>query len=260
MVTIDLGKCIGCLKCVDVCPFTVLDVKDGKPQPLEDGLCIKCLHCAAACSEDAIKLGDLAGILPQEFPKFPENFQKLVEGQLMTRRSYRFFKPETVPKDVLEHALQVSAWAPSAKNQHPAKWIVINDENKIKKITEHILEYVKETGLNAEILKIYDRGHNVVVGNAKTLLLSYSRTDAINPPVDTALALYTVELMLQSQGIGTCWAGYLTRMCNNVPALKEMLKIPEGCQFYGSLMIGYPENEEYIHIPNRHKLPDIQWL
>ena len=260
MVTFDLEKCTGCLKCVSICPFAALSIKDGKPEPDADNLCIKCLHCAAACPQNAVRLGDLEGILSEELPKQPENLQKLIEEHLMTRRSYRHFKPEPVPKNILNHALQVSAWAPSAKNQHPAKWVVINDEKKIESIMEHILEYVRETGLNAEILKVYERGHNVVAGNAKTLLLAYARTDAINPPVDSALALYNTELMLQAQGIATCWAGYLTRMCNHVPALRDMLNLPEGCLFYGALMIGYPENEKYIHIPNRHKLPDIQWL
>lgn len=260
MVNIDLGKCSGCQKCVYVCPFAVLNTKDGKPELNDDKLCIKCLHCAAVCPQKAISLGELEGILSEEIPKQPENVQEVIKGHLMTRRSYRHFKPESVAKDILNHALQVTAWAPSAKNQHPTKWIVINDENKISKIMNHILEYVRETGISAEILKLYERGNNVVVGNAKTLLLAYAKTDAINPSVDSALALYNVELMLQSQGIGTCWAGYLTRMCNQVPALRDMLKLPEGCQFYGSLMVGYPENENYIHIPNRYKLPNIQWL
>ena len=260
MVNIDLKKCIGCLKCVAVCPFNVLDIENGKPQASQEKPCIKCLHCAAACPQNAIQLGDLDGILPEEIPKFPVNHPQLIENHLMARRSYRHFKQEPVSKEILSNALRVSAWAPSAKNQHPAKWIVINDVSKIRKIMDHILDYVKETGASPEIAALYERGYNVVMGNANTLILAYARTDSINPFTDTALALYNVELMLQSQGIGTCWAGYLMRMCNQVPAVRDILKLPEGCQFYGALMVGYPENEEYLHIPNRHKQPNIQWL
>ncbi len=260
MITIDSEKCIGCFKCVSVCPFHVLHTAGKKPKMSEDKQCIKCLHCAAACPQKAISLGDIDGVMPEEMPEFPKNFHNLIEDHLMTRRSYRNFKPVTVPKDILSNALKVSAWAPSAKNQHPAKWIVISDDSKINIIMDHILEYVKETGNSPEIAELYERGHNVVMGNAKTLILAYSRTNAINPPVDTALALYNAELMLQAQGIGTCWAGYLTRMCNQVPAIREVLKLPEDCLFYGALMVGYPDDEKYIHIPNRHKQPDIQWL
>ncbi len=260
MIKIDLEKCIGCLTCVSVCPFNVLNTKNGKPEMNNEKACIKCLHCAAACPQNAVCLDDIEGILPEELPKFPENYQEIIEGHLMSRRSYRHFKPEPVSKNILSHALKVSAWAPSAKNQHPAKWIVVSDENTITKMMDLILEYVKETGTSPEIVTLYEQGYNVVMGTAKTLLLAYAKTDAINPPVDTALALYNAELVLQSQGIGTCWAGYLMRMCNQIPELREILKLPEGCQFYGAMMMGYPENEEYLHIPNRQKQPDIQWL
>ncbi len=261
MVTIHSEKCKGCLNCVYVCPFAALTVKDGKPDLNQDNLCIQCLHCAAVCPQNAINLGNLDVIVSVDIPVFPENFTDLLEGYLMTRRSYRHFKQETVPTDILNHALWVSAWAPSAKNQRPTRWIVINDENKISNIMEHILNYVKETGIFSEILKIYEHGQNVVIGNAKTLLFAYARNDAANPAVDSALALYNIELILQAQGVGTCWAGYLTKLCNQIPALKDLLGLPEGYQFYGALMIGYPDDhEQYIHIPNRYKLPEVEWL
>lgn len=260
MITIDLEKCIGCFKCAAVCPFNVISKENGIPETGDDKFCVKCLHCAAACPRNAIRLGELDGVLPDEIPEFPENLKELIEGHLMTRRSYRHFKPEPVSKDIINEALRVSAWAPSAKNQHPAKWIVISDEKNISRMMDFILQYVKETGIHPEIAKLYGLGRNVVMGNAKTLLLAYARTDSINAPVDTALAIYNAELMLQAQGIGTCWAGYLTRLSNQIPGILEMLDLPEGCQFYGALMIGYPDNEKYIRIPNRHKQPDIRWL
>ena len=259
MIIIDTDRCVGCLKCIDVCPFKVLSEKDGKPEVKEGKYCIKCLHCAAVCQQNAIKLDEADGILPDKMPEFPEDLSELIEGYLMTRRSYRHFKPEPLPKEILNRALRVSAWAPSAKNQHPARWIVVSDENTIRRIMEHILVYVKETGVSAEIMTLYEQGKNIVMGNAKTLILAYARTEAVNPSVDCALALYNTELILQAQGIGTCWAGYLTRMCNQIQPVRELLDLPEGCMIYGALMAGYPENEEYIHIPNRHKLPEIKW-
>lgn len=260
MIKIDSNNCIGCLKCVSVCPFQVLEIKDKKPVMEEGKRCVKCLHCAAACAQKAIRLGELEGVWHEELPKLPEDFHKQLEGFLMARRSYRNFKPEPVSRELLRDVFRASAWAPSAKNQHPTRWIIVDDEEKIRTMMAHILEFVKETGVSPEIAELYERGQNVVMGNAKTLILAYARTDAINPPVDTALALHQVELLLQARGVGTCWAGYLTRMCNQVPALKEMLKLPEGCQFYAAMMAGYPDKEEYLHIPNRQEKPEIQWL
>jgi len=261
MITIDYDKCIGCLSCIPVCPFRVLAEAGGKPETVQEAYCIKCLHCAAACQQDAIMLGGLEGVLPGEMPAFSEEFPELLKDFLMTRRSYRNFQPTPVPKDLIDASLHAAAWAPSAKNQHPTEWIVISDENPIAAIMNLILDFVRETGVSPEIAKLYEQGHNVVMGNAKTLLIAYSRTNAINPPVDTALALCYAELYLQSRGVGTCWAGYLTRMCNQVSGIREMLRIPEGCQVYGALMLGFPaDNEKYIRIPNREKQPQVRWL
>lgn len=259
MITINHETCIGCMRCVDACPFFVLRPADGKPDPGEGKLCIKCLHCAAVCPQDAITLGELEGALPESLPILPEDHLQQIRGQLMSRRSYRRFSSKPVSEDILKEALTVAAWAPSAKNQHPAKWIIINQEKTITAIMDLILANVRETGQYMEIDQLYRLGHNPVLGNAGTLIIGYARTDAVNPPVDTALALYNAELFLQAQRIGTCWAGYLTRMCNQIPALRDMLGIPEGTQVYGALMVGYPEGEEYLHIPNRHKRPEIQW-
>ncbi len=99
------------------------------------------------------------------------------------------------------------------------------------------------------------------MGTAPTLILCYANNGAINAPADSAIAMTTLELLLQAKGIGTCWAGYLTRMCNAVPAIKELLpELPENHNFYGAFMAGYPKNEEYIHIPERNKKAKIHWL
>ena len=50
-------------------------------------------------------------------------------------------------------------------------------------------------------------------------------------------------------------------MANNVPKIKELLpELPENHSFYGAFMIGYPEDEEYLHIPQRFKRADIEWV
>jgi len=73
MIVIDFDKCIGCFKCVSVCPFRVLTAEEEKPVVNKDALCIKCLHCAAACPQNAISYGNVEGILDEEMPVFPEN-------------------------------------------------------------------------------------------------------------------------------------------------------------------------------------------
>ena len=93
------------------------------------------------------------------------------------------------------------------------------------------------------------------------LLLAYARNNAISPETDTSIAMSAAELYLQTQGVGTCWTGYLKRFCNSLPQIQNLLpKLPENNSFYGAFMIGYPENKKYLHIPERFKRADIQWI
>ena len=124
-----------------------------------------------------------------------------------------------------------------------------------------ILEYVEKTGDKPEVASEMEVGNNIVIGNATTLLLAYARNNAISPETDTAIAMTTVELYLQAKGIGTCWAGYLRGMANRIPEIKELLpELPENNSFYGAFMLGYPEDEKYLHVPQRFKRADIEWV
>ena len=281
MITIDKNKCTGCLTCLSVCPFTVLEEADGKPQLAAGKGCLACMHCAAACPEKAISYGANDAVLGRkeadasekekvfaeqrffedELTAAAEDFSEQLKTHILRRRSYRHFSSTPVDRHLIEEALELAAWAPSAKNQHPTKWIIIDDADIIKQIMEHILKYAEENGISPEIISEYATGNNVVMGTAPTMLLAYATDHAISPETDTAIAMTTAELYLQSKGVGTCWAGYFKRMCNAIPEVQALLpKIPRGHSYYGAFMMGYPENEDYHHIPNRVKRADICWV
>ncbi|MDO4486220.1 MAG: nitroreductase family protein [Bacillota bacterium] len=261
MIQINQSRCIECMTCVLACAFDALQDVDGSPVLADPGMCIRCMHCGAVCPTEAITYDDEPSILESEIKKLPEEFAADLRYHILMRRSYRNFGEEPVSRGVIEAALELAAWAPSAKNQHPAKWIVIDNKETIELIVGHILRYVEETGISPEIKKLYENGRNVVTGNAPTLILAYARDRAISPETDTAIAMTTAELYLQAKGVGTCWAGYLKRMSNSIPEIRnDILEIPEGCSVYGAFMAGYPdENEKYIHIPERRKRANIKW-
>ncbi len=56
MVKIIKEKCSGCGNCVDVCPFGVLEIKDGKAIVKDIKNCRKCGACMHACPNHAIKI------------------------------------------------------------------------------------------------------------------------------------------------------------------------------------------------------------
>ncbi len=260
MVEIIKDLCVKCMSCVGVCPFNVI-------KEYQDGVgfdsskhCIECLHCGAICPEKAIEwLGEPA-VLEEPIFRSSEEFSRDFRKFLLSRRSIRLFENTPIPRELLEEALQVAAYAPSAKNQHPSRWIVMDKATIINACMKDILEYVGEKHVSEEIEKVFLEGRNVVFGNAPTVLIGCSREDALNPSVDLALEAHTAALYLESKGIGSCWAGYFARFANQIDSIKNRIKLEPGERVYLSLMMGYSKDETYLHIPIRKQKQPIKWL
>ncbi len=73
-VKIDTAKCIGCGKCVGLCPMKNLNLKDGKAQA--DSRCTMCYRCINICPNQAITLLGKSVIEQGTIEKYRENYGK----------------------------------------------------------------------------------------------------------------------------------------------------------------------------------------
>ena len=48
------GKCTGCGKCTEVCPYGVLDIENKEAVIVDKNSCMECGACAKNCHESAI--------------------------------------------------------------------------------------------------------------------------------------------------------------------------------------------------------------
>ncbi len=55
---------------------------------------------------------------------------------LLSRRSVRVFKDEEVPTDLILKAVDVSRFAPSAKNRQPWEFVIITERDRILKLAD----------------------------------------------------------------------------------------------------------------------------
>ncbi|HEY3325531.1 MAG TPA: 4Fe-4S binding protein [Planctomycetota bacterium] len=56
VITIDTENCVGCNKCVDACPNTVLEMQEEKCVATKADDCVGCNSCVEACDVEAIEV------------------------------------------------------------------------------------------------------------------------------------------------------------------------------------------------------------
>lgn len=254
MIKVDQSRCIHCKLCTTICPFTILQMKNNFPSMIKEKeeRCLRCMHCVSICPVNALSFENI--IYSNEKSVLPtsnafNNLKDLISGN----RSIRNFSDIPVPLGEIKEVLKVADYAPSAKNQHPSKWILVYDTKKVNEIMSCVLEYVAEHNISAEIISEYNRGNNIVTLGAPHLLFGIApKKGFVNPYTDTIIALTDVDLLLHSKSMGSCWAGYLTRFTNINPKIRALIGLDESMQVYGALAIGYPKSEKYERLPHRN--------
>lgn len=140
------------------------------------------------------------------------------------RRSIRKFKDEKIPKEYLIKVLEAGIWAPSGSNIQPWEFILITNNDTIRKIK------LISPGLSgipsALIILCIDKKRAEKAGRLK-------ETMAL---MDVSMASQNMMLMAYSLGIGSCPV-----ISFNKIALKELLNIPEQVEPVLIITLGYPE-------------------
>lgn len=53
---VDLDKCVGCGRCIEVCPHKVFNLNEGKVELINKDGCMECGACAKNCAFNAIEV------------------------------------------------------------------------------------------------------------------------------------------------------------------------------------------------------------
>jgi nitroreductase/NAD-dependent dihydropyrimidine dehydrogenase PreA subunit len=268
---VDKDKCNKDGLCVSECPARIIqmDEKDGYPFPTPDfeDYCIKCGHCVSVCPADALRLDWLAPevctAVNKDLRLTPEQAEQFLRG----RRSIRTFKDKTVPREILEKLLDIACSAPSAKNQQPWHWIVVEKPEEVRRLAGMVVEAMRlfirtdpeaaQTMGLPRTVAFWDQGYDRICRGAPHLIVVHADRNWAFGAEDSALALSLLDLYATSIGLGACWAGYVYRTVNSYPPLFEALGLPADHLAFGAMMIGYPKFK-YRRIPLRHR-PRVTW-
>lgn len=177
---------------------------------------------------------------------------------LKNRRSVRRYQDTPVSLDIIKELIEQSTFAPNAGNEQSWKFIVVNETDVIKRISDESKKNIlARIAANPDdyAKKYQDMLENDsfnVFYNAPCLVMILGLSKLKNLSVDCALAASYFMLAATSRGLGTCWVNLGTEIEN--PEMRVELGIPQNCTIVAPLIVGYPE--EVPAIPNRKK-PEI---
>jgi nitroreductase len=246
-----------------------MDEEQGYPVPAPDfkDYCIKCGHCVSVCPEEALRLEwlgpEACQAMRKEMLVTPEQAEQFLRG----RRSIRTFKDKPVSRDILEKLIEIACSAPTAKNQQPWHWIVVEKSEEVRRLAGMVVDAMRmliradpaaaETMGFPRVVASWDQGYDRICRDAPHLIVAHADRNWAFGPEDTALALSLLDLYATSIGLGACWAGYVYKTANSYPPLFQALGLPADHLAFGAMMIGYPKFK-YRRIPVRRS-PMVTW-
>ncbi|MEQ8172934.1 MAG: nitroreductase family protein, partial [Candidatus Eremiobacterota bacterium] len=171
---------------------------------------------------------------------------------LKSKRSMRQYKDTEVKEEIISGIMDVTRYAPSARNIEPLHWII----TKTRKETRYLADLTAQgmTGLDryGKMAEFHTPDNDIVFRGAPHVIIAHANSEGFIPYVDCTIGITYFDLAANSFGMGTCWAGIFMLVADKYPPIADYLKLPEGHKVYGAMMFGYPKYE-YKRIPLRHK-------
>jgi nitroreductase len=181
-----------------------------------------------------------------------------LKALLTDRRAVRDYQDKNVPLSIVKEILQDTCLAPTARNGQPCRFIIIQDRNLMKRLSDEskanlLADAVKNPALLSPDYEAILRDENFnVFYNAPCLVLFIGSNDVESLDVDVALTVAYSMFSATAKGLGTCWIGLGAHIRDSL-MLKE-IGVPNDCRIVAPIIVGYP-----VSIPpasERHA-PDI---
>ncbi len=146
-----------------------------------------------------------------------------LDKAIQSRKSVRKFKSKKPDwRDIIE-CIDAARYAPMAGNNYTIKFILIDDKEKIQKISEAAQQqFISRAQYVA-----------VVCSNPSRTKNTYEKGE-IFCRQQAGAAIQNFLLKIQEKGLATCWVGYFVEKF-----VKEALKIPEDINVEALFPIGY---------------------
>ncbi|MBN1474275.1 MAG: nitroreductase family protein [Syntrophaceae bacterium] len=164
---------------------------------------------------------------------------------LKKRRSVRDYEQKAVGIDVINEILNEATLAPSASNNQPCRFVVINCRETIKRLSDESKANLlkdfeqKKASLSPEYIELLKNDKFNVFYNAPCVIYIVGSKAVHSLEIDCALAASYIMFAAAARGLGTCWIGLGAHIRD--PKLKAELGMDENLRIIAPLIIGYPK-------------------
>jgi coenzyme F420-0:L-glutamate ligase/coenzyme F420-1:gamma-L-glutamate ligase len=180
---------------------------------------------------------------------------------LRTRRSVRRFKPDRVPDSVIQNILSTGAYAPSAHNRQPWRFVVITDLAAKTQLAQAMAQdferdllqdRVPPEKIQVQIKRSKDR----IISAPVTIVLCLDMSEMDSYPdqkrqtAERMMAIQSVaaaglQLLLaaHAEGLGAVWACWPLFVQETI---KKALNLSESWEPQGMVFMGYPNGNPEV--------------
>lgn len=167
---------------------------------------------------------------------------------ILSRRSVKSYKPDMVPKDVIERVVEAGTYAATGRNAQSPIIIAITNKEVRDKLS----------ALNGKIMGTKE-GFDPFYG-APVVLVVLADKSCGTYVYDGSLVMGNLMLAAHAEGIGSCW----------IHRAKEEFELPEGKEILAALgikgdyegighcVLGYAQGEEPMAKPRKENY--VYWL
>ena len=191
---------------------------------------------------------------------------------LRSRRSIRRYRPDTVPRQLIEQLIEGATWAPSAHNRQPWRFAVTTSaptkEALARAMGARLRADLEADGVSEDLIaKDTGRSYERITGAPCLIVVCLTLVNMDTYPdkrrqqleflmaaQSTAMAGQNLLLGAAALGLGACW------MCAPLFApdvVKLVLELPDDWQPQGMITLGYPAETK---AKTRHPVEkSIEW-
>ncbi|MFH1642406.1 MAG: nitroreductase family protein [Nanoarchaeota archaeon] len=191
---------------------------------------------------------------------------------IQARRSIRKYSKKKIPKTIINQIIEAGMFAPSSHNSQPWKFIIIENQEYIKNLSEYIKKWFRCRILFGKIGSVFSGKRKEEIKSAEKrvsskkdlffydaplLVMIYAKQNRFSLQ-DCSLAASNMMLFARSLGIGSCWIGFADMVINKNRKILNKLGVPIGYKVMAHLIFGYPDKFPENAYPRKESV--VKWI